>query len=284
MATPIYPCLWYDQQASEAAHTYVDLFGQARILDENPMVSSFEIYGKRIIGLNGGPAFTINPSISLFAVVPDQIELDRLWNGLIEGGEALIPLDTYSWSARYGWLKDRFGMTWQLMLGGEYHTKAALTPSLLFTGHRFGQAEAFIHRHTAHFPDSSPGFIQHYGEGDPHEGKVLFSEFTLRGTPLIAMDGPGEHDYTFNEGVSFVVECDTQEEIDTYWNAITREGDESMCGWCTDPFGISWQIIPARLGEWMTDPAHGKQTREALLRMKKLIIADLAPDPSGGSR
>lgn len=277
LPAPIYPCLWHDTQAHETAQYYVDLFVQARILDENPMVTSFEIYGKRVIGLNGGPSFTINPSISLFVVVPEREELDRLWNGLMDGGKALIPLDAYPWSARYGWVSDRFGMTWQLMLGDEHHPRPALTPSLLFTGQRFGQAEAFIHRHSSIFPGSSPGFIQHYAPGDPHEGKVLFSEFTLRGTPLIAMDGPGEHDYTFNEGVSFVVECDTQEEIDTYWNAITMDGKESMCGWCTDQFGISWQIVPTRLGEWMNDPVHGEATRQALMSMKKLVIAELRP-------
>ncbi|MCF8239630.1 MAG: VOC family protein [Saprospiraceae bacterium] len=277
MPTPIYPCLWFDHQATEAARFYTQLFDDARILQENPVVTSFEIYGRRIIGLNGGPQFKINPSISLFLVIQDEKELHRLWEGLADGGEALMALNTYPWSALYGWIKDRYGMTWQLMIGDERHSQPAMTPSLLFTGPRFGQAEEAIRFYTTLFPHSDSGFIQHYPPGDEKEGKVLFSEFTVADSPFIAMDGPGEHGYTFNEGVSFVVECDTQEEIDHYWEALTRDGEESMCGWCVDPFGISWQIIPAQLSQWIADPDYGKTSMQAMLKMKKLIIADLLP-------
>ena len=114
-----------------------------------------------------------------------------------------------------------------------------------------------------------------YPEGDANAGKVMFSEFKLNNDTIIAMDGPGEHDYTFTEGVSFVVNCDTQKEIDFYWEKLTEGGKESMCGWLTDKFGVSWQIVPSIIGRLMTDPAKGPGVFQAILKMKKLDIETL---------
>lgn len=92
---------------------------------------------------------------------------------------------------------------------------------------------------------------------------------------MIAMDGPGVHDYTFNEGVSFVVECESQKEIDYYWERLTEGGRESMCGWLEDKFGVSWQIVPAILGKLMSDPEKGPKVMQAFLKMKKFDIEAL---------
>jgi predicted 3-demethylubiquinone-9 3-methyltransferase (glyoxalase superfamily) len=89
------------------------------------------------------------------------------------------------------------------------------------------------------------------------------------------MDGPGEHGYTFNEAVSLQVFCDTQQEIDYYWQKLTDGGEESMCGWLKDPFGVSWQVIPAELGNWMSDPEKGPRVMRALLQMRKFNIDSL---------
>ena len=89
------------------------------------------------------------------------------------------------------------------------------------------------------------------------------------------MDGPGGHDFIFNEAVSFVVECDTQDEIDQYWNALTEGGAESMCGWLKDRFGVSWQIIPRALGKLVSDPERGARVMQALMKMKKLDLQQL---------
>ncbi len=81
--------------------------------------------------------------------------------------------------------------------------------------------------------------------------------------------------FTFNESISFVVECDTQEEIDTYWKKLTDGGEESMCGWLKDKYGVSWQIVPAILGQMMSDPGKSQRVMEAFLKMKKLDINTL---------
>lgn len=81
--------------------------------------------------------------------------------------------------------------------------------------------------------------------------------------------------FTFNESVSFVIECETQEEIDYYWNTLTEGGKESMCGWLKDKYGVSWQVVPSMLGSLMNNPEKGPRVMQAFLKMKKFIIQDL---------
>lgn len=275
MTHPIYPCIWYDGQAQEAATFYTSVFSNSKIVSENPMVTIFEINGKKMMGLNGGPHFKINPSISFFIYCPTVQETDAVWNKLIAEGTALMPLDTYPWSKRYGWVQDKYGLTWQIMLNEESTTGQNLTPSFLFTGDQFGRAEEAIGFYTSVFENSKTDVVVPYPQGDPNAGKVMFSEFYLNDYFLIAMDGPGVHQYTFNEAVSFVVECDTQQEIDYYWDAFTRGGEESMCGWCKDQFGVSWQIIPSILKDLMNDPEKGQRVVAAFMKMKKFDIEEL---------
>ena len=146
---------------------------------------------------------------------------------------------------------------------------------MLFTGNKFGMAEAAVNFYTSVFDNSSTELLIHYPEGSENAGKVLYSEFKLRHQNMIAMDGPGVHDYTFNEGVSFVVECESQKEIDHYWGKLTEGGHESMCGWLKDKFGVSWQIVPAILGKLMSDPEKGPKVMQAFLKMKKFDIETL---------
>lgn len=91
----------------------------------------------------------------------------------------------------------------------------------------------------------------------------------------MAMDSGVPQTFSFTEGISLVLQCDTQEEIDYYWDAFTKDGAESMCGWCRDQFGLSWQVIPRKLEQLMTEPDRGKRVMDALLKMKKLDIAQL---------
>src|SRR3954471_24285829 len=116
MKNAIYPCLWFDGNAKAAALFYCSIFNHSKIIDDNPMVVRFEIEGKLIMGLNGGPMFKINPSISLFVNCENDEEIERLYSKLTEGGSAMMPLDEYPWSKKYAWVIDQFGMTWQLML------------------------------------------------------------------------------------------------------------------------------------------------------------------------
>jgi predicted 3-demethylubiquinone-9 3-methyltransferase (glyoxalase superfamily) len=275
MINPIHPCLWFDGQAKEAASLYCSLFKNSRIIDDTPIVVTFELNGNKFMGLNGGPKFKINPSISVFVLCESEEETNTLWEKLIEGGKALIPIGKYDWSERYGWLQDRFGLTWQISLNGDAPIRQKIRSCMLFTGSRFGMAEKALKFYTSVFEHSSTDLLMQYPEGTEHTGKVLYSEFNLNKQNLIAMDGPGVHDYTFNEGVSFVVECESQKEIDYYWESLTAGGHEGQCGWLKDQFGVSWQIVPAILGKLMTDPEKGPRVMQAFLKMRKFDIETL---------
>ena len=271
MNNSIHPCIWFDGNAKEAATFYCSIFSNSKITVDTPMVVNFELWGKKFMGLNGGPMFKINPSISFFVYCKTAEQTDEIYNRLAEGGEPLMAIDKYDWSERYGWIKDKFGLTWQVMLTPE----EKIMPCLLFTGDKFGKAEAAINFYTSVFDDSAVNALHHYPNETPFAGKVLFSDFNLTQYNITAMDGPGDHTFTFNEAVSFVVECQNQEEIDYYWNTLTEGGEESMCGWLKDKFGISWQIVPAILGQLMSDPEKAPRVMQAFMQMKKFDIEKL---------
>ena len=278
MTHQLYPCLWFDQQAREAADLYTKAFPGAEIHADTGLVVITDIYGHKIMGLNGGPAFQINPSISLYVRSTDKAQAGRTWDHLAEGGKVMMPLGQYPWSECYGWVQDRFGMTWQITVVNQPGDPPAVTPSLLFTGPRFGQALNAIERYRTVFPGTEVRMQVFYPETEEHAGKLMFAELGILGKTLILMDGPGEHAFQFNEAVSLVVDCENQEEVDRYWEGLINEGGrESQCGWLKDPFGISWQIVPVQLGALIGHRDREKAGRalQAMLGMKKLVIDEL---------
>lgn len=273
MPNKTYPCLWFDGQAKAAAEFYCSIFPDSKMLIDTPMVVNWELNGLKFMGLNGGPMFKLNASISMFANFDSVDELNIAWDKLIDGGSALMPIDKYPWSDRYGWLRDKYGMTWQLMLSNNNH----VVPSMLFANTQYGNAKAAMELYSSLFPSSGISVAQLYGEQDKQNaGNLMFGEFHILGQTIVAMDGPGDHKFTFNEALSFVVECADQEEIDKYWYGLIADGgSESMCGWLKDRFGVSWQIIPASIGKLMSHPITGEKVMQALLKMHKLDIATL---------
>lgn len=272
MNNSIYPCLWFDGNAKQAAEFYCSIFNNSKITTDSPLVVNFELRGKKFMGLNGGPNFKFTPAISLFATATGVEAVDEIYNKLADGGEALMPLGKYDWSERYGWIKDKFGLTWQVMLD----QAEKIVPSFLFTGQQFGRGEEAINFYSKVFDNSAVSNLIQYPQGDANAGKLLFSEFSLCNNNFIAMDGPGEHKYTFNEAVSLVVDCQNQGEIDYYWDKLTTDGGkEVQCGWLTDKFGISWQIIPANIGKIMMDPDRGPRAMQEVMKMIKIDLAIL---------
>jgi predicted 3-demethylubiquinone-9 3-methyltransferase (glyoxalase superfamily) len=277
MNNKIYPCLWFDGQAKAAAELYTTVFGDCKITVDTPMVVNFELFGKKFMGLNGGPMFKINPSISIMVTCESDEEIENAYNKLLDGGSIMMPLDKYPWSEKYAWVKDKFDMTWQLMLGDLKQGGEKIVPTFLFTGDKFGRAQEAIELYTSLFPDSKAhqAMLYQEGEGQP-VGSLKFGHFTLAKDLFAAMDGPGEHKFTFNEGVSLFVECDDQAEIDKYWNALTADGGkESQCGWLRDKFGVSWQIVPKVLGKLMSDPSKGQKVMQVVMKTIKFNIAEL---------
>ncbi|HXZ80604.1 MAG TPA: VOC family protein [Terriglobales bacterium] len=147
-----------------------------------------------------------------------------------------------------------------------------ITPFLWFDN----QAEEAANLYVSIFPNSKILNITRYGDAGPGpKGSVMTVVFQLDGREFIALNG-GPH-FKFTEAISFSIDCKTQQEVDEYWEKLSRGGQEGPCGWLKDKYGLSWQIVPAKLGELLSDPDPQKSKRimEAMFKMKKLDIAAL---------
>jgi predicted 3-demethylubiquinone-9 3-methyltransferase (glyoxalase superfamily) len=284
----ITPHLWFDREAVEAARLYASIFPDSRVADVSTLrdtpsgdtdVVSFELCGQPFMAISAGPLFEFTPAVSFLVRCAGKTEVDELWATLAESGTALMPLDAYPFSERYGWTKDRYGLSWQVMHVGAEPVGQRIVPTLMFTGDVAGQAETAIGFYTSVFPGSASGAVTRYEEGEEPDvaGTVKHAAFTLAGQEFAAMDSARVHDFGFNEAISFMVGCDTQEEIDFYWDRLSAVPEAEQCGWLKDRFGVSWQVTPSTLGELMGRGSEEQRARvtEAFLQMKKFDLAAL---------
>ena len=149
-----------------------------------------------------------------------------------------------------------------------------ITPFLWFDH----QAEEAMQFYTSIFKNSKAGAIARYGDAGPGpKGSVMTATFELEGQPFLALNGGPNPDFKFTPAISFVVNCDTQQEIDMYWEKLSQGGRTNQCGWLTDKFGVTWQIVPSSLGRMMQDKdaSRSKRVMQALLKMEKLDMATL---------
>jgi predicted 3-demethylubiquinone-9 3-methyltransferase (glyoxalase superfamily) len=147
-----------------------------------------------------------------------------------------------------------------------------ITPNLWFDTESKDAAEFYV----AVFPNSQIRNVSYYGEAGPRPAStVLTVDFVLDGQAFTAINGGPE--FTFDEAVSFLINCADQDEVDYYWDKLTEGGEESQCGWLKDKFGLSWQVVPEDLEKLITDPDKGRAERamQAMLGMKKLDVAAL---------
>jgi len=277
MKNLIYPCLTIRGKIAEASDFYIQTFGEGKISQTSPFVIQIELSGQKFMLLNDGPTSSPNPSISFMVICESEEETERYWNKLMEGGSALMALDSYDWSPKYGWVQDKYGVSWQVYTGDKSQTPQKFCPTLMFTGDNAGKAEKAVHFYTDLFPQSNiQGVLKYSKEDDDNEEFVKHAQFKIKDFVAMAMDSSANHGFGFTDVISLVVECENQEEIDKYWGQLTANGGKEVaCGWLTDPFGISWQIIPKALGKLVSDPVRGQRVMGALMKMKKLIIADL---------
>jgi predicted 3-demethylubiquinone-9 3-methyltransferase (glyoxalase superfamily) len=292
----ITPNLWFDRQAEEAANFYTSVFNNARVgritryskagfevhgMPEGTILTvEFEIEGQRFIALNGGPIFKFTPAISFLIACNSKEEVNAIWEKLSEGGMALMELGEYPFSEKYGWTQDKYGLSWQVMFMGDRKIRQKITPTLMFVGEQSGKAEAAVQFYTSVFRKAKVGDISRYGKGEEpdKEGTIRHAAFALENQGFAAMDSAREHHFTFNEAISLMVECKTQKEIDYYWEKLTAGGgQEGVCGWLKDKFGVSWQVAPIVLNEMLRDTDKEKVERvtNAFLKMKKFDIAEL---------
>jgi predicted 3-demethylubiquinone-9 3-methyltransferase (glyoxalase superfamily) len=289
----IVPCIWFDDQAEQAADFYLKTFPNSRITaishypksSDNPsgrprgsvLTVELEVAGQCFTALNGGPIFTVNPSISFFVNVDTTEQADRLFALLADGGEVLMALDAYPWSERYGWVKDRFGVSWQVMAGRRQPGAATIVPCLMFAGSQHGRAEEAMRTYAGIFAGGRIDGVERYAAGEGPPGTIKHGRFVLGGQEMVAMDSHIDHGVSFNEGLSLQVMCKDQDELDRYWEALAEGGEPGPCGWLKDRFGLSWQVVPTAITEWMTSKDEAARDRgfEAIMQMKKLDIAAL---------
>lgn len=282
-AQKITPFLWFDNQSEEAANYYASIFKKSKIEKiiqhgNGVKVVKFSLAGQEFTALDGGPMFKFNPSTSFFISCKSKAEVKSVWKKLGDGGSELMPLAKYDWSEMYGWVQDRYGLSWQVMLGNFASTKQKFMPSFLFTGAQRGMGEAAVNFYTQVFPNSSVAQLHRQPDG-----LLLYAEFQIAGQTFAAMDNPmTEPNFTFNEAFSFHVNCKGQKEVDDFWQKLTSDGgQESQCGWLKDKFNVSWQILPDALTKLLgdPDPAIAQRTIANMLQMRKINIRKLKSEP-----
>jgi predicted 3-demethylubiquinone-9 3-methyltransferase (glyoxalase superfamily) len=299
MGQKITPNLWFDGNAKEAVDFYLSAFPGSTTLSTiyypnsvaegladfqldmagKELAINFELGKQQFTAINAGPEFEFNLSVSFMVNFDSSRDeqardhLDELWGKLSAGGETLMPLDAYPFSKRYGWVKDRYGLTWQLILTDpEGEPRPMIVPSLMFAGENTNHAEEAIRFYTAVFNDAKLGVLARYSTdtGPAKSHSLMYADFMLAGQWFAAMDSGVEQNVTFNEAISFAVDCKDQAEIDYFWSKLSSVPESEQCGWCKDKYGVSWQIVPENMGELMEKPgAYAK-----LMQMKKLVISD----------
>jgi predicted 3-demethylubiquinone-9 3-methyltransferase (glyoxalase superfamily) len=284
----ITPHLWFDKEAKEAAELYTSVFNDSKIknittLNNTPSgtveIVTIELLKQKFTLISAGPLFKFNPSISFLVACKTKGEVDALWERLSKGGTSLMELDGYPFSERYGWVQDRYGLSWQLMFMGERKVEQEITPTLMFVDKQCGNAEEAINFYVTVFHDSRVGDILRYSRGEEPDkaGTIKHAAFRLGGQEFAAMDSARVHDFTFNEAISFMVHCEAQEEIDYYWGKLSADPKAEQCGWLKDKYGVSWQIVPTIMDEMMKNGSREQIDRvtKAFLPMKKMDIAKL---------
>ncbi|MFO0703722.1 MAG: VOC family protein [Patescibacteria group bacterium] len=292
----IVPNFWFDHNAEEAINFYRSVFRDSKInstlnypktaeegladfqkdLAGKVLTIDFEISGYRFLAINADSTFKPNPSISFFYHCQSKEEIDEMWKKLVDGGTALMDLGKYPFSEYYGWVQDKYGYSWQLMLStGVDDSAPRIIPSLLFTKDKDGQAENAMKFYTSVFKDAEMSKnINRYGKSSPtgKENAISYADFSLFGQKFAVMDGGGiDHNFSFNPAISLMVQCVDQAEIDYYWEKLSSSPEFEQCGWLQDKFGVSWQIVPENFEQLLKYPGAFKK----MMNMKKLDIEEM---------
>jgi predicted 3-demethylubiquinone-9 3-methyltransferase (glyoxalase superfamily) len=292
----ITPHLWFDKEAKEAAELYTSLIPNSKIANVRTLhntpsgdcdIVSFELAGQPFMAISAGPLFKFSPSVSFHLKCKTKDEVDASFEKLSNGGKVLMPLGSYPFSGRFGWLEDKYGLSWQVILVDEGQMKQKITPVLMFVGSVCGKTEEAIHFYAEVFKNAPAGaeggstanVLARYGKGEEpdKEGTVRYASFTLLGQEFGAMDSAREHKFAFSEAISFIVPCETQNEIDYFWERLAADPKAGQCGWLKDKYGLSWQVTPTILNELLGGPDKARTARvtQAFLKMKKFDIGGL---------
>ena len=286
MNNSIYPCVCLHTEVKQAAAFYQQTFPHTKLEEENEYVSYLDMAGQKFMILNAGPNIKPNQAMSFMVLCDEASEAKDYWNKLAFEGQSLMQLGSYPWSELYGWVKDKYGVHWQVYYNQKRPANQKFVPTLMFSGKAAGRAEEAIHFYTKLFPVSGIQGILKYPEGNGFSkpGYVQHAQFEINDYVLMAMDNDQPDGEEFSEGNSLTVITQNQQETDFYWdNLVADGGKESVCGWLTDKFGLSWQIVPQRLLELTNheDKDAAKRAMDAMLKMRKIDIAELEAAAGG---
>ncbi len=292
----IIPHLWLNEEVVKAAEFYVSAFGNGSEITQKILLKNtpsgdcdfvmFDLAGYSFMGISGaGPHFKLNPSISFMVNFDPSKDkdahkhLDALWEKLADGGKVRMPIDAYPFSERYGWIEDKFGINWQLILTKpEGEPRPFIMPSLMFTGDITGKADEAIDFWVSVFKDSKRGLTAPYPPGASPEpaAKIMFADFMLESQWFAAMDSGHMHKFGFSEAISLLVRCKDQKEINYYSDKLSADPASEQCGWLKDKYGLSWQVSPIAMDEMLQgDQKKVDRVMAAFLRMKRVDLATL---------
>jgi predicted 3-demethylubiquinone-9 3-methyltransferase (glyoxalase superfamily) len=289
----IYPCLWFDGGSEEAAELYKKTFKNSREIGRTHyteassdvarmskgavMTIDLELAGRRVQILNGGPGvYEQTSSTSLFVMCGSKEEVDAIYKSLSPGGKTLMELGKYPFSERYAFFADKFGVHWQVSV--EEGKSQRIAPCIIFGGAQQGSGPRAKDFYLSLFKDSTSVVDVRYGKDQGgKEGSLMFGHVQLDGSDLLLMDSGGSMDMKISGGISLVINCKNQAEVDRFWDAIAKCGQEIQCGWIADEFGIQWQVVPEEVDKYFNDrdPARTNKAFQAMLQMKKLDIEKL---------
>ena len=282
MPTPT-PCFWYNTDARAAFDTYVAAFPGAEITADNGFSLELTLGATTVAGLNGDDGPRPNETLSAYVELPTVQDVEHAYAKLnTAGARLLMELAESPYSPAYAWLADEWGVNWQLTCTPD--RPAAVSPALFFPGALTGRAEPAMALYGELFSPSEVLLLDYHGEATGgKDAGVMHAQQRLGEGKLIYGEFRGGHAAAFSEAGSLVVKCDTQAEIDRLWKALTAGGGKpGRQGWCTDRFGVSWQVIPRKLHDWLSNPRTAKTVSKRLQAMDKLDIAQLDPGEGRG--
>lgn len=284
----ITPFLWFEKDMKAVTAFYLSVFPGSTTtyvgsISDTPSgnvdMATLSIYGKDLSLMTAGPYLPFNPTVSFTIACESEEEVRALHKRLIVGGKELMPLQAYPFATLYTWVEDKYGASWQLMFREGAPAAQKLTPGFMFVGPVSGRAEEALEFYTKVFKNSSVIYRMPNDGSEPPEAAnaVKYASFVLEGEHFSLMDGSKEASFSFEQAVSFMVYCDTQEEVDYYWAALTDGGKEVQCGWLNDKFGMPWQIVPTAFSRMMSTGTKEQVMRvtAAFMKMKKFDIATL---------
>ena len=264
--------MWFDKEAVEAVEYYASIFPDSKRtltsqIKDTPSGDCdnvrFELMGYEFHAISAGSHYKPNPSISFMVNIDAKYHkdarkrIDEIWERLSEGGQILMPLDTYPFTKRYGWIQDRYGLSWQLIYKDpEGEDRPRIIPFFIFVTDTCDKAEEATGFDLSFFKNAKRGAISRYpADSEPNkEGTIMFSDFKLEDQWFAAMNGSTHmHDFTFNEAISLMINCKDQKEIDYYGDKLSAVQEAEQCGWVKDRYGVSSQVLPQHTDKWVAE-------------------------------